>query len=294
MDHYSYNNGAVPLSTNSMYIRGSDFNLAFQENKPIIEKINYENQRNTLHNNISDVVLDEHVVEYSVCIDSGDRDITAYPDPFSYTVKFNPPSSSRVRTEVVKNGINVMVNDFFNGPPKPHIHKEFRNVKYIKLHNVILPQKGNIKINDDGEYVLDSDSLLIDDRYVSLVVDELDCSKVYSTSDNKLKNFAMIFPDRYLGTSYYTGVPYYGSKIFNNSELGCLTSLTVKFMDSCGKPLKYDNLFSSKDLKDAEDKGCPISVTDIRHPLNKKIQNYVSFTVGVVESQIDTRTKFER
>jgi hypothetical protein len=37
----------------------------------------------------------------------------------------------------------------------------------------------------------------------------------------------------------------------------------------------------------------PISTSDIRHPLNRRLQVHVSFIIGVIESQINTNTKFE-
>lgn len=300
------------LSTNTKMLMNnhpsmSNFNQAYNKEHPMIEPLDYTNQNDMLHNNVGGIVLDEHVVEYRVNIDSLDRDIEIYPDPFNFTVKFNPPPSGSVRTEVNKNGNLTTVKDFFKGPPKPHISKEFRNVKYVKLDNIVLPQFSNIKKDDEGDIEFDKKSWLVDDRYVSLVVNELDCNRVFSTSDDNLREnpktgemirapspYAIIFPDKLLGKSYYTGTPYYGSKIYNNSLLGNLSSLTVQIYDSCGVPLKYDGLFSAKELEKAKAEGNPIPRTDLRHPLNKKIQIYVTFVIGVVESQINTNTKFEK
>ena len=72
-------------------------------NQPIIETIDYTNYNELTHNNVAPDVLDEHIIEYRINIDSLDRDISVYPDPFSFKVKFNPPSSGTVRTEILKN-----------------------------------------------------------------------------------------------------------------------------------------------------------------------------------------------
>ena len=303
-----------PLSTNQKKLIDtipsmSNFQKAYQQpNHPVIETINYANQNKLLHNNISENVLDEHIVEYYIDIDSLDRDIGAYPNPFNFIVKFNPPSGSRVRTERIKHGVLKPVNDFLQGPPKPHINKEFKNVKYIKLDTIVLPQFSNIIENneEEGSYKYDPDSLLITDRFVSLVIDELDCNRRFSTGDGGCRldddgkpihpdrQFAIILPDKLLGLSSYVGTPYNGgSKIFKNSLLGNIKTLTVSFQDSCGKKLKFDNLYTERELCDAEAKGTPIPLTDIRHPLNKKNQVFVSLVFGVVESQINTNTKFE-
>ena len=56
----------------------SNFNNAYEQPYPIIEKLDYSNKNNVLHNNIGPRVLDEHIVEYRVIIDSQDRDIKVY------------------------------------------------------------------------------------------------------------------------------------------------------------------------------------------------------------------------
>jgi len=302
-----------PISLgNVMKMEGkySNFDQSFQKNEPLIEKIDYTNYNELLHNNVGATVLDETIIEYKINIDSLDRDIRYYPDPFSFKVKFNPPSPGTVRTEVLKNGQLKTINDYMPGPPRPHIGKEFRNVKYIKLDNIVLPQYSNIifEETDNGpKAVIDRDSYLIDDRYVALVIDELNCQTVYCTSDDGLRvnpktgdlvtppvPFGIIFPDKLLGKVYYVGTPYYASKTYENSLLGNINTLTIQFFDSCGQKLKFDNLFTFEDLIKADEKGKPIPISNIRHPLNKNIQVYLSFIIGVVESQINNDTKFER
>jgi len=234
-----------------------------------------------------------------------DRDIDTYPDPFNFTVKFNPSSSSILRTEVNKNGVKQTVNEKFRGAPRPHITKEFRNVKYIKLDNVVLPQFTKLEETYDG-YDFDKEKWLVNDRFVSLVIKELDTNRILCTSDDSIRidedtgeettppcPFAMIFPEKLLGTNFFTGTPYYGSVYYKNSQLNNLNSLTIQFYDDCGKPLKYNNLYTIKELNKAEEDGMPISTSDIRHPLNRRLQVHVSFIIGVIESQINTNTKFE-
>lgn len=281
------------------------FNDVYQTPNSIIERINYKNQNNLIHNNVGDTVLDEHVVEYRINIDSVDRDYSTYNNPFNFKVKFKPSSSSILRTETLKNGVLTNINEKIQGSPKPHINREFKNVKYIKLDNIILPQYSNL-IFDDPDYIFDPDSYLIDDRYVSLVIPELEYNKIFCTSDdsqrydpvegfiNPPKPFAHIFPEKLLGNVYYTGTPYYGSKIFNNSALGNINALTIQLYNSNGSILKYDNLLSFKEIEDSQNTPNPIEISDLRHPLNKKIQVHLSFIIGVVETQINTNTKYEQ
>lgn len=308
-----------PLTTNTMYNMTTNpnmanFDKAFQQNVPLIDNINYTNQNNMLHNNVGPTVLDEHVVEYRINIDSIDRDIKAYPDPFNFTVKFNPAGSCIVRTEELidpndKSKGTKIVQELVEGAPQPHINREFRNVKYIKLDSISLPQHTLIEKDEDkDEYVFDKESSLLDDRFVVLRIKELEDDtgiRIYDTGDtglridengfsrNHVTPFSLLFPDKILGRNYYCATPYHGNKIYKNSLLGNLKQMTFQFYDSCDKPLKYNDLFTHSQIKIAEKKCDPIPRSDLRHPLNKKTQIHMSFIIGVVESQINTNTKFE-
>lgn len=310
-----------PISTNTFdnmnnNISKSKFTEAYRQNESIIEKQDYTNKSNIIHNNIANNILDEHIVEYRIMIDSLDRDLKYYPNPFSYVVKFNPNAGGTIQTEEYidyknKSKGTRITETKFDGAPNPVINKDFRNVKYIKLENVILPQYSQIKKSKkdgkhNGDYEFDESSRLVTERFVNLVIDELDCDRVYTTYDNVTRfdkkgnpytpptPFALIVPDKLLGSQYYAGTPYYGSKIYKNSLLGNITQLTIQFYNSEGELLKYSELFTYDDLQEYEFKhGTPLSKTDLRHPCNKKVQNHVSLIFGIVESQVNTNTKFE-
>ena len=305
-----------PLSTNTQYNMNasspvSNFKNAYEPQNPIIEKIDYTNKNLLLHNNIGDNVLDEHVVEYRIVLDSLDRDIRYYPDPFSFTVKFNPISGASIQHEEYidyknKSKGTKFVESRFEGAPAPSINKEFKNVKYVKLETIILPQFSKTKQKVDGTYEFDITSHLISERNVNLVIKELDSERIYTTSNGVTRTtdngksytpptpFAIIIPDKLLGLNYYSGTPYYGSKIYKNSLLGNVTQLTIQIYDCLGLPIKYNNLFSYDDLQQYEfDNGDPLPITDLRHPYNKRIQMQLSLIFGVVESQINTNTKFD-
>lgn len=305
----SYFNQFNPLSTNTQKnMQMTNFPQAFKHDDTMIEKSDYRNKGDLLHNNVGENVLDEHVVEYRINIDSLDRDISTYLDPFHFTVKFNPPGPTRVQNEVYldKSKKSSFIQETrFDGLPQPHINKEFRNVKYIKLENVVLPLYSGTTKNDEDKVIFDPDSLLIDDRFLSLVIKELEWDRTYTTSDSvtristttgkrftPARQFAIILPDK-LNKCYFSGVPFYGSRIYKNSLLGNLKQMTLDFRDSCGEPIRYNDLFTVDELIEAEENGTPVPLTDLRHPLNKKINLHLSFVIGVVESQINTNTKFE-
>lgn len=306
-----------PITTNAQHNMNANsatnFNKAFEQNSPMIERIDYNNKNNVIHNNIGDSVLDEHVVEYRILLDSMDRDIKYYPNPFSYVVKFAPTSASVFQHEEY---INPKKKDLgtktvttrFEGAPNPVINREFKNVKYIKLENIILPQYCQIQKNKHGNYEFDPYSHLMSERFVQLVIKEINCERVYATFDDVTrydslndKNytpsrpFAIVIPDKTLGCNYYSGTPYYGSKIFKNSLLGNIGQMSIQLCDSEGIPLKYDDMFTYDELEEYEfENNEPLPVTDLRHPYNKRTQPFISLIVGIVESQINTNTKFDQ
>jgi len=77
----------------------------------------YEKPTNLLHNNVSKNVYAETLQEYTIVIDSADRDIAKYPNPFSYRVKFNG----------------------LPGTSDANIMRSFDYVKYVKLDTGIIP-----------------------------------------------------------------------------------------------------------------------------------------------------------
>ena len=75
------------ISTNSMANQNiNNFNTAFRSNGPVIEKQDYRNRNNLIHNNINENLLVEQIIEYTLNIDSMDRSLTAYPNPFNFSV----------------------------------------------------------------------------------------------------------------------------------------------------------------------------------------------------------------
>lgn len=74
------------------------FNLkeSFQTNHPVDEMLNTEYQNNTLYNNLNKDLLKESIIEVRLNIDSIDRDIEIYPNPFDYIVNLGPVVNSNV------------------------------------------------------------------------------------------------------------------------------------------------------------------------------------------------------
>lgn len=273
------------ITTNSVFSNQQyNFNKSFVPNRSVIGPMDYTNKNNTLHNNLEPIILDEHIVEYRLYIDSLDRDINVYPDPFSFKVTFNPTSTT----------------------PNPVIGRNFRNVKFIKLENIILPKYIHNKTDEDGNVVIDKSYSLFAERFVYMHIKELNNDRAYTTFDNHLrtcdnncatyklpKPFSVIIPDKFL-IDHYSGVPCYGTYIFKDSTLGNIDSLTIEFFDSCGKKLMLTDMFPPSEVTKAICDCDPISLSDPRHPLNIHKQVFFTLLIGVTEAQINNVTKFEQ
>jgi hypothetical protein len=75
----------------------------------------------------------ERLNQYTVNIDSTDRDINLYPNPFKFNIIFNSDKYSN----------------------KPVIQRKFKDIKYLKLETITLPNEYSIKkeaLNTDSDY----------------------------------------------------------------------------------------------------------------------------------------------
>jgi hypothetical protein len=76
--------------------------------------------------------MNKEVIEYPIIVDSADRDINIYPDPYSFRVSLNS----------------------VNGLKEPYIQKDFENIKFIKLISCTAPRYYRLK-KTTGEYNTD-------------------------------------------------------------------------------------------------------------------------------------------
>lgn len=103
----NYNN-YKPLSTfdtpetNSAHLENlrnySQFGIqkGFETHKPIMFMPDTKNKHETLYDNLNENLLKESLKEYRLNIDSIDRDIRIYPDPFNYIVSLGPVTNSGI------------------------------------------------------------------------------------------------------------------------------------------------------------------------------------------------------
>jgi len=294
-------------------LRQFNYQQNFTENKPINKKTDFSYKNNTLDENVGNPINKDVIIEYRLNIDSTDRDVELYPDPFVYKVTFGPvvnsgiatlSSKDELKSELKKAGKkknnnpniqpyvdnnldddillfgttpNFMVNydnrlkKIFN----PYISRDFINVKFIRLDNIVLPRFSSVVINCNWKYCdrecneicpntcninfkddlerhlqtkilcnryipnINDTALLFTDRFVLVKIPELSNRQNLATNPINDNSFT-VFPDKVTGLLYYRGNPYYAVKIYQDPTLGNITTLTFSFYDSWGNQITFN------------------------------------------------------
>lgn len=107
-------------------VENKNFPETFKSPKTLINHLQTQKQP-TLHDNLKNDIFNEYIKEYHITVDSLDRNIINYPDPFKFKL-------------TLSNTFNK------NKELNPFIEKTFNNVKYIKIDSIICPIHN--KIND--------------------------------------------------------------------------------------------------------------------------------------------------
>lgn len=269
-----------------------NFGNAFKRNEPMIERQNFANQNNFLHNNVHQNLLSEYLVDYDVDIDSKDRDIATYQDPFKYIVSFAPvPKGTDTHNEWIDPHNHSLgqhtVKTVYTGASPPYIRNSFKNIKYIRVDSVQLPRYYGITYDSgSGTWIMDTSKDLSKDRYVVIKFKNVD--SIYNLSTNSVVESSGIklIPDTIpLSSNFYYAVPANANnifKIYNMASLGNLDKLYVEFYNSSGQLLKYTGLDPTQDT------------TDVRNPSNVNLQNNMTLIFGVVENEMNTEVKFSQ
>ncbi len=119
------------IETNSSNLENlrnfSQYNIddGFKINNPIQLMPDTKNKHETLYDNLNDNLLKESLKEYRLNIDSIDRDIRIYPDPFNYVVYLGPVTNSGINSTVVSR--TSMKDDLKNG--LKNLNKKNKQIK---------------------------------------------------------------------------------------------------------------------------------------------------------------------
>jgi len=256
----------------------------------MIERVDFRNQNNMIHNNVGDNVLAEHITEYTIHMDSVDRDISLYYNQFKFTVHFGDTT-------------------------EPNIERRFKNIKYIKLENVILPTSSAIDLSgndasgtsmDASGNVYSSRYILTDQRYILLKIKELANDRVLSTGNIVKSDTVKLYYDVTLNSYYSSWTTNQNSFVYTNANLGNVKRLSFELYDSNGNQIlmftSNDNGLSGPQLNyntfytfDASGNitGEVVAENNLNHPLNQNTQMAVTLIFGVVENEVNTNTQYD-
>ena len=270
---------------------------SFSQPTPLIDRPDFQNKNNVLHNNISSNLLAEHVMEYKIHISSADRNTQSYPSPFKMKVSF---------------GSNL-------AKMAPLIDKGFSNVKYVSIDSIILPRTIALDISDvtsDPPIIYPTGStypsstplnpsnklhVLENNKYIIVKINELCTDKNKGTSvlfDRDTFTFIM---DTDLGFDSVLWKPLHNNRvIFQNSLLANLNTLTFTVFDQFGNELKlYDQL--GRNIIGTRITGLTVdynqfmddnsSEPSVEYTNNVMQVNY-NLTFGVVENELNTMTNY--
>lgn len=277
-------------SNPSLNIQGYDPKTQFRNN-------NFINSNNLLHNNLSENLMNEEVREYSVIIDSKDRNYQVFPDPFNYEVTFAPLPKSK---EVV-NGKTVVYEQ-----PNPVINDNLKNVKYIKLQEIILPLYNKIRFEqqlDDYDNTVETPLVdianpLTNSMYIVLSLgDQYNDGNYLCTNDVLSDGFATVYFDSKANDTHYFGCTSNGIKIFPQDQLAKIDKFRIRFTDPYGNLIKCEHV-DKRIMSNMEctcedptgDENTDCFKHNIFHPLNPIFQHHLHFKIGVVIPRLSKKT----
>lgn len=150
----------------------TNLNEGYAQANQMIGKTNFINPGYVLHNNLHDNLLAEHIVEHYINIDSDDRKIETYPDPFNYVVTFRSLGKMVYRSFKKKRGGDLLNDDYSEIPETagPVIMRPFKNVKFVKLDHTILSRYNS------NRYTLEQ-NILVDAKNNKVNVDNIYLNK---------------------------------------------------------------------------------------------------------------------
>ena len=186
---------------------------AFQNNQnptsfgvPVIMKNQYDKPE-LLYDNVSSNVIVNTKTKYFINIDSSDRDITVYTNPFNYKVKFNPLDT--------------------DSEPYLISARTFENIESIKVRNGIFPKLFNLTKTS----VAQSGTIY---TYI--------CSKItIATTDDEIE--ALLDTSETVGSNTVTYVNIVSTRSTTSPYL--LTDWTIEFIIDLDTTILYSYTYSN-------------------------------------------------
>lgn len=299
----------------------NNYSQAFNTNPQLINKQNFTNKNSLLHNNVADRVDYQEIIEYEIYINSLDRNINIYANPFHFTTIFGGIGTSINEQHVydpVTNTYNF-VKHVSNGTATPTIDRTFDNIKYVNIDQVILPRSNVFTIDNTTNpptYKIDSpckNDLIKRHRFLTLKVKELGISRIFSTGPSMTDKSFLLVPDKdtAAGNGHIWKI-YNNARVFPATALGNIQRLTTVLCDEFGQeitPILKTKLtpeipaVSPNPAIPATYSYTPYNISadiikGINSPslikLNTYMQVFYSITLGKLEIEMNTLPNFSR
>lgn len=225
---------------------GTNFNNAFKNQATLIPPRDTKNYGNTIINNLNENIVNEIITEYTIHIDSCDRDLNVYPNPYQFAVSIGGAGSSTI-TQTNNNSINSINSNkngvlfssvSYKGAPGPRIDTQFRNVKYIKLKYISLPRiisyssviKDGVKIYTAFTQFVDKGATILSNyRYLIMRIREIANDNFYSTNADIKNNCFILYRDSNYGDAVNDlWIATQPIKIFYDDDLKNLSKMTIE------------------------------------------------------------------
>ena len=310
-------NWGSPISQQQSRMQGSmgSMKQAFTTPETLIDRPNYSNKGGMLHNNIGHTIQSEHVVEYKIHINSQDRNTSAFPSPFKFSVPFG-----------------------YGDPQQPgqnsiSIDRRFKNIKYATINSIILPRTLAIDVSKvghaDGVFVLPANSTynlavgtfpvgfpaenpsnqstIENHKCIIVKITELTSDRNLSTSTYLGRDTFMFIPDTDLGLDSVLWKPLHNnSVIYQNSLLANISKLTFTVYDESGNILTLTDTSGNPLLNISNlsvfgngtqytyntlAKTFGTSSSTLKYTDNST-QVLFNLTLGVIENEINTETNY--
>lgn len=280
-----------------------NYNTAYTPNTTILDKQDYKNKKEILHNNLNDNLLLENITHYTVHINSSDRNYTNYPNPFNFTVIYG--GMGKTIDKYFKSD-GTLVTTIYDGQPDPKISRKFKNVKSIKLDHVIMPNTNVIEkiVGTDSktEYSWgDADTnISANSRYIIFKIKDIGNNKIYSTNANITDDCFILYPDQAMGPKHTLWIQSNDEAlIYYDTALTNIDKMIFEVIDDQGNIIAVidgsDNKLNTKtiydDLVATRTSTDPILKTFTR--IHKGMQIDIQITIGVAENLLNTDKNYE-
>jgi hypothetical protein len=269
--------GVSPHMLQNMKGSASNFNQTFQPNTTILERQDYTNTGNVIHNNLHHNLLNEHIIDYNLCIDTADSNKTHFPSPFYFQIYFGDNQNEMSITQ------------------------KFTNVKYVKIDYVILPNTSVVNISSDPDPVYSiSPTGINNGKFIAIKLKELSNGRTLSTNPKLSNDCIILCFDRKIGTNRELWLPLTPLFAFKNSDLANVKRLTVELVDDTGNLMfttdqngnRFDVYSKLIELRSSKAPTDPILVAF--EEIYKVLQMSVGMTIGSVENELNTMTSYNQ